>query len=136
MALNLQIQEIFLNKLFLKAIQVLKKETGSTLGYFLSSLCPEVILEKISPLEVDDVLLALDAATGRPRWQASAGSLIESVTSTSITILATTRDGEVVAFEPQGEGVTWGADGESLYLASEGRNGRPPQLSRILCRSD
>jgi hypothetical protein len=40
------------------------------------------------------------------------------------------------AFEPQGEGVTWGADGESLYLASEGRNGRPPQLSRILCRSD
>ena len=41
-----------------------------------------------------------------------------------------------LAFEPQGEGVTWGADGEFLYLASEGRNGRPPQLSRILCRSD
>jgi hypothetical protein len=42
----------------------------------------------------------------------------------------------LLAFEPQGEGVTWGADGEFLYLASEGRNGRPPQLSRILCRSD
>jgi len=41
-----------------------------------------------------------------------------------------------LAFEPQGEGVTWSADGEVLYLASEGRNGRPPQLSRILCRSD
>lgn len=42
----------------------------------------------------------------------------------------------LLAFEPQGEGVTWSADGEFLYLASEGRNGRPPQLSRILCRSD
>lgn len=41
-----------------------------------------------------------------------------------------------LAFEPQGEGVTWGADGEYLYLASEGRNGRPPQLSRMRCRFD
>ena len=41
-----------------------------------------------------------------------------------------------LAFEPQGEGVTWDAGGELLYLASEGRNGRPPQLSRIRCRSD
>lgn len=37
------------------------------------------------------------------------------------------------AFEPQGEGLGWSADGETLYLASEGRNGRPPQLSRIRC---
>ncbi len=41
----------------------------------------------------------------------------------------------VLAFEPQGEGVTWAADGEVLYLASESRNGRPPQLSRIRCPS-
>ncbi|MCL7956442.1 MAG: hypothetical protein M8857_09915 [marine benthic group bacterium] len=37
------------------------------------------------------------------------------------------------ALEPQGEGVTWSADGEVLWLASEGRGGRPPQLSRIRC---
>jgi len=37
------------------------------------------------------------------------------------------------AFEPQGEGLSWSADGETLYLASEGRDGRPPQLSRIRC---
>jgi hypothetical protein len=37
------------------------------------------------------------------------------------------------AFEPQGEGVTWSADGTTLWLASEGRAGRPPQLSRIRC---
>ena len=40
-----------------------------------------------------------------------------------------------LAFEPQGEGVAWSADGEVLYLASEGRNGRPPQLSRIRCQA-
>jgi len=39
------------------------------------------------------------------------------------------------ALEPQGEGVAWGAEGEVLYLASEGRGGRPPQLSRIRCQS-
>lgn len=37
------------------------------------------------------------------------------------------------ALEPQGEGVTWSADGQTLWLASEGRGGRPPQLSRIRC---
>ena len=41
----------------------------------------------------------------------------------------------LLAFEPQGEAVTWGSDGEVLYLASEGRSGRPPQLSRIRCQS-
>ncbi|MGW8283295.1 MAG: hypothetical protein ACWGON_08360 [Gemmatimonadota bacterium] len=41
----------------------------------------------------------------------------------------------LLAFEPQGEGVTWAVGGEVLYLASEGRNGRPPQLSRIRCSS-
>ena len=39
------------------------------------------------------------------------------------------------ALEPQGEGVAWGAEGEVMYLASEGRAGRPPQLSRIRCQS-
>ncbi len=39
------------------------------------------------------------------------------------------------ALEPQGEGVAWATDGEVLYLASEGRAGRPPQLSRIRCQS-
>lgn len=39
----------------------------------------------------------------------------------------------LTAFEPQGEGLSWGGDGETLYLASEGRSGRPPQLSRIRC---
>jgi len=39
----------------------------------------------------------------------------------------------ISALEPQGEGVTWSADGETLWLASEGRGGRPPQLSRIRC---
>lgn len=39
----------------------------------------------------------------------------------------------VPAFEPQGEGLGWGSDGSVLYLASEGRDGRPPQLSRIRC---
>ena len=37
------------------------------------------------------------------------------------------------ALEPQGEGVAWSSDGETLWLASEGRGGRPPQLSRIRC---
>ena len=37
------------------------------------------------------------------------------------------------ALEPQGEGVTWSDDGETLWLVSEGRGGRPPQLSRIRC---
>lgn len=41
----------------------------------------------------------------------------------------------LLAFEPQGEGVTWAVGGNALYLASEGRNGRPPQLSRIRCSS-
>ncbi len=39
------------------------------------------------------------------------------------------------ALEPQGEGLAWAASGDVLYLASEGRGGRPPQLSRIRCRS-
>ena len=39
------------------------------------------------------------------------------------------------ALEPQGEGVAWSSDGETLWLASEGRGGRPPQLSRIRCPS-
>ncbi len=39
----------------------------------------------------------------------------------------------LTAFEPQGEAVAWGEDGETLYLASEERAGRPPQLSRIRC---
>ncbi|MEJ2481573.1 MAG: hypothetical protein P8049_00210 [Gemmatimonadota bacterium] len=39
----------------------------------------------------------------------------------------------LTALEPQGEGVTWSEDGEVLWLASEGRGGRPPQLSRIRC---
>ena len=37
------------------------------------------------------------------------------------------------ALEPQGEGVAWSSDGETLWLSSEGRGGRPPQLSRIRC---
>lgn len=41
----------------------------------------------------------------------------------------------LLAFEPQGEGVAWATGGNALYLASEGRNGRPPQLSRIRCSS-
>lgn len=39
------------------------------------------------------------------------------------------------ALEPQGEGVAWSSDGETLWLASEGRGGRSPQLSRIRCPS-
>ncbi len=35
--------------------------------------------------------------------------------------------------EPQGEGLAFGDDGEQVYLASEARDERPPQLSRILC---
>lgn len=37
------------------------------------------------------------------------------------------------ALEPQGEGVAWTASGDELLLASEGRGGRPPTLSRIRC---
>lgn len=39
----------------------------------------------------------------------------------------------VAAFEPQGEGLTFTSDGRTLYLASEGRDRRPPQLSRMTC---
>jgi len=35
--------------------------------------------------------------------------------------------------EPQGEGLAFTADGSRLYLASEGRESLPPQLSRIDC---
>jgi hypothetical protein len=48
-----------------------------------------------------------------------------SVQALTVSLLA--------AFEPQGEGVTWSEDGEVLWLVSEGRGGRPPQLSRIRC---
>jgi hypothetical protein len=37
------------------------------------------------------------------------------------------------ALEPQGEGLAFTADGSRLYLASEGRESLPPQLSRIDC---
>lgn len=39
----------------------------------------------------------------------------------------------IAAAEPQGEGVTFGSDGETIYLASEARNGNPPQLTRLVC---
>ncbi|MDT8435603.1 MAG: hypothetical protein RRA92_02500 [Gemmatimonadota bacterium] len=39
----------------------------------------------------------------------------------------------ISAFEPQGEALTWSRDGTTVWLASEGRDGRPPQLSRIPC---
>ena len=38
------------------------------------------------------------------------------------------------ALEPQGEGLTYTIDGMRIYLASEGVEARPPQLSRIDCR--
>jgi hypothetical protein len=38
------------------------------------------------------------------------------------------------ALEPQGEGLTFTIDGTRIYLASEGRESLPPQLSRIDCR--
>jgi hypothetical protein len=37
------------------------------------------------------------------------------------------------AMEPQGEGLAFTGDGGWVYLASEGRDGRPPQLTRIRC---
>lgn len=39
----------------------------------------------------------------------------------------------VAAFEPQGEGLAFGNDGTEVYLASEARDGRGPQLSRLRC---
>jgi hypothetical protein len=40
----------------------------------------------------------------------------------------------VSASEPQGEGLAFAGDGETVYLASEARNGNPPQLTRLTCR--
>lgn len=37
------------------------------------------------------------------------------------------------ALEAQGEGVAWDDSAETLVLASEGRAGRPPSISRIRC---
>ncbi len=37
------------------------------------------------------------------------------------------------ALEAQGEGVAWDDSAETLLLASEGRGGRPPSISRIRC---
>jgi len=55
--------------------------------------------------------------------------------SASFDTLAVPEQASLVpAIEPQGEGVAFAADGERLYLASEGRDNRPPQLSRIDCR--
>lgn len=56
-----------------------------------------------------------------------AGVLAHDTTAEALTVSL------LGALEPQGEGVTWSADGEVLWLASEGRDGRPPQLSRIRC---
>jgi hypothetical protein len=57
-------------------------------------------------------------------WQGVAA--FDSLTAPqSISLLA--------ALEPQGEGVAFARDGKTLYLASEGRDGRPPQLSRVVC---
>jgi hypothetical protein len=58
------------------------------------------------------------------RWRGSAAQ--DSAEAPAVASLLT-------AFEPQGEGLGWGEDGETIYLASEGRDGRPPQLSRIRC---
>lgn len=40
----------------------------------------------------------------------------------------------IAAGEPQGEGLAFANDGETVYLASEARDGNPPQLSRLVCR--
>jgi hypothetical protein len=79
-------------------------------------------------LSPDGTLLAL-------RSYASLHLLPWSGASSQDTTLAPNSAPLFLAFEPQGEGVAWGSDGEVLYLASEGRNGRPPQLSRIRCQA-
>ena len=79
-------------------------------------------------LSPDGTLLAL-------RSYASLHLLPWSGAFSQDTTLAPNSAALFLAFEPQGEGVTWGSDGEVLYLASEGRNGRPPQLSRIRCQA-
>ena len=79
-------------------------------------------------LSPDGALLAL-------RSYASLYVLPWSGASSQDTTLAPKSASLFLAFEPQGEGLTWGSEGEFLYLASEGRNGRPPQLSRIRCRA-
>jgi hypothetical protein len=38
------------------------------------------------------------------------------------------------AEEPQGEGLAFASDGETVFLASETRNGMAQQLSRLVCR--
>ena len=40
----------------------------------------------------------------------------------------------IPAGEPQGEGLAYAGDGATLYLASEAREGNPPQLTRLVCR--
>lgn len=54
--------------------------------------------------------------------------------SASFDTLATPdRASLITALEPQGEGLAFTADGSRLYMASEGVDPRPPQISRIDC---
>ncbi|MGD8497002.1 MAG: hypothetical protein PVF05_12560 [Gemmatimonadales bacterium] len=54
--------------------------------------------------------------------------------SAAFDTLATPRHTSLLAaLEPQGEGVAFGDSGDTLWLVSEGRGGRPPSLSRMSC---
>ncbi len=58
-------------------------------------------------------------------WEGSAA--FDTLTSPRAHLL-------IQAGEPQGEGLAFGNDGETVYLASETRDGSPQQLSRLVCR--
>ncbi|MFW6040053.1 MAG: hypothetical protein ACOC9N_03140 [Gemmatimonadota bacterium] len=49
------------------------------------------------------------------------------------TLAAPAASSLLGALEAQGEGVAWDDSGETLFLVSEGRGGRPPSISRIRC---
>lgn len=49
------------------------------------------------------------------------------------TLTAPASTSLLPALEPQGEGVAFAQDGSTVYLASEGSDRRPPQLSRLVC---
>lgn len=50
------------------------------------------------------------------------------------TLAAPTAFLLISAAEAQGEGLAFANDGETIYLASEARETRPPQLTRLVCR--
>ena len=110
----------------------------------LESVDGPVVLDRVGrlPVPVDpsitsQFVTAADLSPGGSRLAVRSYStlyMFDWAGSASFDTLAAPQSTSLLtALEPQGEGLTFTADGSRLYMASEGVDPRPPQLSRIDC---